>query len=417
MYLGIDFGTTNSAMAVSDGTTVRDVVFADGKTLQKTLFFFPEGDARNLQIGNSAAEAYEDSGADGRLVQSIKRHLAGSLDQLSFGNTTCSLVDLVALFLRFLRKEARTSTGINFEKVILGRPVRFDLDDEKDQRAARRLEQAAYQAGFQKVVFQLEPIAAALAYEQGVDHEHLVLVGDFGGGTSDFAIVRVGPRRGLQDRSKDVLSVSGVPLAGDALDRVIMKTQLLTLFGEHATYSLSPGLPQQPWTPSLLGQICDLHHLAILRNRQNEDYLRRMLVRVSDRTCVERVRDLIFHDLGFSLAREIERVKIGLSKDTTVQLRFHEASINIKRQITRSAFEAGAQSIVDKIADAVDQALKDARVKEKDIRRVFLTGGTSQVPMIRRVFTERFGMQAVKDGNVFSSVAQGMALSWPLLET
>ncbi|MFZ5476335.1 MAG: Hsp70 family protein [Myxococcota bacterium] len=410
MYLGIDFGTSNSAMAVSDGTGAESVRFADGKVLQRTVIFAPHG-GPPLVYGNEGIERYYGTDMEGRLMQSLKSYLPSSLDYVQLVGARVRLEDLVTLFLRYLRDAAREATGETFDRAVLGRPVVFSADPEKDARAAARLRAAALAAGFRAIAFQYEPIAAALAYERTVTTDEIVLVGDLGGGTSDFAVVRVGPGRGLRDRAKDVLAVGGVPVAGNAFDSAVMREVLLPWFGKGALFSLAAELPSTDWSPSLLQEVVDLWHIPMLKDRQTEDYLTRMRARVSDPVAVGRLHDLIFKDLGFYLAQEIEATKIALSTETEARLRFRDIDL----ALTRAEFERVTTGPREAIRVAMEDALARAGLAPGDVSRVFLTGGTSQIPSVRRVFEERFAR--VEAGDVFTSVAQGLALSWPLLET
>lgn len=414
MYLGIDFGTSNSALAVAEGGNVRDLVFRDGRTTQRSVMFFPN-DRKEIIFGNEGMQEYEESGMNGRLVQSIKRHLSAPLEQVMLGGKTWELHELAAAYLRFLREQAQEITGVDFRAAVIGRPVRFHEEDEWEVLAARRLEHAARQAGFERVAYQYEPIAAALDYERTVEREEIVFVGDFGGGTSDFAVVRVGPGRGLKNRAQDVLSISGVPVAGDALDTQLTRAELLPFFGKGITYSLSPGLPQQDWNPSLLYEVTNLYRLPFLKTRENRAYLHRMIARVSDPDRVRWLEELIFHDMGFSLARAVECAKIELSSHEEAHVHFHEGSISIDAPVTRWAFERASERIVAQMETAIDQALRLASIGPVEVSHVFLTGGTSQVPFVRDLFVKRFGEGKILVGDVFTSVSKGMALSWPLL--
>jgi hypothetical chaperone protein len=368
-------------------------------------------------MGNAAAQAYFKNQVLGRMIQSVKSHLASRLDELTLSGIRIRIEELVALFLREIRR-ASAAFGLPVEaldRVVLGRPVRFHLEPEADARAEARLLTAARLAGFKAVAFQYEPVAAALDYERRTSREELVLVGDLGGGTSDFAVVRVGPGRGLHDRARDVIATSGVPLAGNALDQDVMRGHVLDHFGGSATERMvADGREEVPWRPNILQSIVELPRIPLLRTRRNDDYLRRVEPRVTPLIVVTRIHDLIFRGLGFSLADTIEAAKIALSSEATTRIRFTAASIDVDADIDQPAYAATTRATVDRITASLDEVLERAGVSPGEISRVFLTGGTSQVPTIRKEFDDRFGVDRIVAGDLFTSVAYGLARSWPL---
>lgn len=419
LCLGLDFGTSNSVATLWMDGELRPV-----DPLQRSLFFIPDetfdGNAPGTRVllGNDAATAYFQHRVSGRLIQSIKSHLASNVDELSIAGSRVGIEALLGRFLSFLRERAAAVAGVPVERldrVVLGRPVRFHLDPAADARAERRLLRAAALAGFDAVAFQLEPVAAALDYELVTTAEELVLVGDLGGGTSDFALVRVGPGRGLHDRGRDVLATSGVPLAGNALDREVVRRRILDHFGARATMARfhADGEPL-PWHPSLLAEVVDLPRVPLLRTRGNEEYLRRVAPLIDPRIAVTRLHDLIFKGLGFSLAEAVEAAKVALSDAEATRLVYREESIDLDFPLDRPEWDTLTRPVVDRITGALDEVLAAGGVRPGDVSRVFLTGGTSQVPALRHAFDSRFGAERVFVGEVFTSVATGLARSWPL---
>ncbi len=121
-------------------------------------------------------------------------------------------------------------------EALMGRPVIFSEDKDRDQVAQDRLVRAAELAGFKNISFQLEPIAAALAYENSLEagKEQIVLVGDFGAGSSDFTIHKAGKKAGTKaQREQDILSVGGVYIGGDVFDSQIMREKVATYYGKN----------------------------------------------------------------------------------------------------------------------------------------------------------------------------------------
>ena len=218
--LGIDFGTSNSAMAVRQGAGAAQMIALEGAahTLPTALFFNAED--HQTHFGRDAVGQYL-AGNEGRLMRSLKSLLGSALlqDKTLVHNKLVSYQDIISLFLRMLAHKAEEALGGMPARVVLGRPVHFVDDDlARDQQAEDALRHAALGAGFEHVSFQLEPIAAALDYEQRIDHEALVLVVDIGGGTSDFTVVRLGPQRMARaERGSDVLATTGVHIGGTDL--------------------------------------------------------------------------------------------------------------------------------------------------------------------------------------------------------
>ncbi len=419
LCLGIDFGTSSSAVAAWVDGEVRALRIA-GAPLQRTLFFLPDDSHERgaIVLGNAAATAYSRDRVPGRMIQSVKAHLPSSIDELLLGGARVAIEALIGFFLRFLREEAAIELGVPVEAlshVVLGRPVRFHVDPVADARAERRLLRAARLAGFTAVAFQFEPVAAALDHERTVPEDELVVVGDLGGGTSDFAVVRVGPGRGLHDRGRDVLATSGIPLAGNALDRDVLRRHVLAHFGGDATYRrvLSDQGGTTPWRPHLLDSIVDLPRAPLLRSRRNEEYLRRMEPLVEPKIVLNRLHDLIFGGLSFPVAEAVERAKIALTDTPETRIRFAEETIQLDAPLSRTAFEETTADTVQRIVATLDEALQRAGVRADQVSRAFLTGGTSQVPALRRVFEQRFGGRVVV-GSLYTSVATGLARSWPL---
>ena len=242
-YCAIDFGTSNSAVAVPADTGMELVPLEPkhgerGRTMPTAVFYVAEGKELHTLpklYGRAAIAAYVD-GTDGRLMRSMKSVLGSALMEqhtdIGAGRSV-AFGDVIASYLLHLRKAAQVHAGREIERVVLGRPVFFvDDDAARDAAAQASLEAAAHAVGFKEVRFQYEPIAAAFHYEEQVAHEQTVIVADIGGGTSDFSVVRVGPeRRGHADRRADILASHGVHSAGTDFDRQVELARILPALG------------------------------------------------------------------------------------------------------------------------------------------------------------------------------------------
>jgi len=377
-----------------------------------TLMFFPH--ERAPVYGSRAIEAYLENDMNGRFIQSIKRHLPSpGFMETEVGGRIQSIEELVAGFLEHLKRAADAAAGRPVDRVLMGRPARFHADDARDALAERRLESAALMAGFREVAFQIEPIAAARAFERQLDREVLCLVGDLGGGTSDFTVIRLGPERaGRVDRRADVLGVSGVAVAGNDFDARLVWKEVTPLFGRDARYR-----PAGRWVavPTKLHYaMTRWHSLCFASTPQNLRELARVIRTSDDEVGLGRLETLLRDNLGYLLFQSVEAAKVGLSSADAADLTFDaggsaHGDILFSRRVTRSAFEAAIEREVGAMAGCLDGLLDDLGLTPDDVGVVFLTGGSSRVPRVMEIFRRRFGDRIV-DQDVFTSVGLGLGI-------
>jgi hypothetical chaperone protein len=406
---GIDFGTSNSAVALPSGTVVYLDPGAPLPRLFRSVLFFPEGESGYL-AGERAITEYLEH-AEGRLIQSVKSWLPSrTFTATHIRGRGVRLEELVAMILRRIREAAERVTNEPITEAVLGRPARFSPDDDADAYAERRLAEAAALAGFQKVRFLIEPIAAALAYEAGITRDELVLVADFGAGTSDFTLMRLGPgRRGRADRRGDVLASDGVRVGGDRFDAAIMRDRLLGYFGARSSYEVMDKRLRMP--SHIMGKLLSWHEMSFIRERSTQQVIERMLWSSDDVPAIEALQDLVHENLGFHLFRAIESAKIALSSEERTTLRFHQARIHIEERLSRVEFERASADLLAALADCADRLLERAGVGRAEVDAVFLTGGSSQIPAVRQLFVERFGAGRLRSADAFTSVAEGLGRS------
>lgn len=410
--LGIDFGTTNSAVSVRgpDGRP-RIVELAPGERVQRSVIFCdPDGD---VHFGNAAFAGYVAADLRGRLLRSLKAFLPHDVPKTTLGRQRLSFTELVAAYLQFVVRRAEEVLGDQVTEVVVGRPVRFHRDPDKDATGERRLREAIDLAGLSRCTLQLEPVAAAHRYEQGLTDDRTVLVGDFGGGTADFAVLRVGPGRVGGDRLDDILGTSGVARAGDALDARFMATFLMRYFGEGAKYEKRYSDAIDDWSHPIQRKIQRLYYLHLLREPDLRRRLERMEGRLTDPTVIPRLLQLVFDDLGYPMAWAIEQAKEELSRLPEADFRFAEFdadALNIETRVDVARFAAGSRAILDAYREAILLALDQARIAPAEVDDVFLTGGTSQLPFIRGLFAELLGEDKLRSGDSLTSVCEGLAL-------
>ena len=420
--IGIDFGTTNSsvALAAADAQVrLASFPFAAGITESYRSVLYLEqirtGAAKRLHSlsGPQAIEHYLHADEKGRLIQSLKSHLSSrSLTGTEIFGRRYTLEDLVSRMIKDLRRAAEEQFGRHIRHAVVGRPVRFVGAEttEEDDFAVARLRQSFLHAGFEHVDFEFEPVAAAYTYESTLDRDELILIGDFGGGTSDFSLLRVGP--GVRRRGRtpeDLLGNSGVGLAGDAFDaRIVRKLVSPALGSNSEARSLNKLLPAVPaWIYANLER---WHYLSFLRTNNVREILKSARIRALEPEKIQALIALIEEDLGYQLHQAVQRLKIELSHEETARFQFRDGSMNIQSVVTREEFESWIIDDLESIERCVDGLLDTSGIAADSVDRVFLTGGTSFVPAVRRIFETRFTAPRVRTGNEFTSVARGLAL-------
>ena len=419
MFVGMDFGTTNSAVAIACQDGAADVVrFATATgpapTLRSVLAFDKghRDSHRHIRplVGHEAIDAYLHGDGECRLLQSFKSYLTSrSFTSTAILGKTYSLEDLVALIVGHLRRTAE-ATGTKVERVVAGRPVRFVAEggEEEDDYATGRLVAAFAKAGVNQVVFEYEPIAAAYYYERSLAQDQTVLVADFGGGTSDFCLIRLGPGRARLPRPEAaIMGTAGIGIAGDAFDRRIVEHGLSAHFGKNTTYpSGGKILPMPAWIYAKLER---WHHVAFLNAPQTLRLLRDLQRHVEHPDQVEQLLALIEYNLGYHLYRAVEQAKLELSVADETLFRFDHAPVTMTRRITRTEFDLWIGKELAAVESCVDGLLDSTQIAAAKVDRVFLTGGSSLVPAVRAIFARRFGEDRISAGGEFISVATGLA--------
>ncbi len=420
--IGIDFGTTNSAVArVTPSGEVELATFPfDGALTDayRSLLYLEQIKERGRSTlksftGPEGIEQYLAAETKGRLIQSLKSFLSSRLLESTevFGKLY-TVEELIARILMDLRARAERQFGVTIDAVVAGRPVRFvgSSNASDDDFAQNRLQQAFQLAGFESGRFEMEPVAAAHYYESTLDHDELILIGDFGGGTSDFSLIHVGP--GVRQRGRkaeDLLGNAGVGVAGDAFDAKIIRHLVAPALGMGSEMrSLDKLLPVPSW---LYAKLERWHYLSFLRARDVTNTLRTIRTQAVEPERIEALIELIEDDLGYQLHRSVQRVKSELSAAPSAEFRFRSGSIDIRVGVERSSFEGWIGEELEKIADCVAGLLSASGAQSDDVDAVFLTGGSSYVPAVRAIFETRFGAERLRSGNEFTSVARGLALA------
>lgn len=412
--IGFDFGTTNSSIALATpGHPVRLAKFeySGGTTesYRSLLYLERHKDGARHTIkswsGPVGIDHYLAADDKGRLIQSLKSFLTSrSLQSTEIFGRRFQLEDLTANIMRDIRKAAEKQLGVAIHKATVGRPVRFvgSESDADDEYAESRLREGLLRAGFDEVSFEMEPVAAAHYYAQSVRQPELLLIGDFGGGTSDFSLLEVGPS------AVRVLANEGLALAGDAFDAKIIRYLVSPALGAGTTLNSNGKiLPVPGWVYYKLER---WHHLSFLRSKDTINMLESVARQAAEPAKIAALLYLVQHDLGYQLHRAVQRVKITLSHAEKSVFRFSDGDVELEQEVTRREFESWIEEELGNIGERVDALLTKAGVSQGSIDRVFLTGGSSLVPAVRTVFACRFGEDKLRTGDEFTSVAHGLAL-------
>jgi hypothetical chaperone protein len=411
--IGVDFGTTNSVVSLlePDGTTATmryPFGTAELDIIRSVLCFWDDGDRRGVTlrhaVGAAAIEAWLDDPLESRLMMSLKTYLA----QESFSQTrvfarSFSLEALIALFLRGILPEHDKRPHRTV--LVAGRPVRFAGNAPNDALGEQRLRAAYAAAGWAQIRTALEPEAAGYRFVRGLTAPAIVLIGDFGGGTSDFSVLRFDPG---SNRRVEALGHAGIGIAGDTFDYRIIDRVISPRLGKGSTYRVFD--TDLPVPPDYYSSFARWHRLSLMRTPRMMRDIEAVASKAAYPDRLRALLSLIRDELGFALYRAVSEVKAELSHAETARLHFAHADFAIDETITREDFEHWIAPDLAGIASTVSVALADAGLREDAVDHVFLTGGTSLVPAVRDLFVARFGAARITGGREFVSVAEGLAL-------
>ena len=412
--IGIDFGTTNSvvALARADGSvTTRSFATQGGAVdaYRSALMFWREGRPPQSRIahvsGPDALDMALGMTTEHRFLQSLKTHLSSRAFQETrlFGKLF-KLEDLIGVFL------SDVSAGLDDladTPLVSGRPVVFAGERPDEDLALGRLKSSYAKAGMPQVDFAYEPLGAAYWYARDLKQPQTMLVADFGGGTSDFSVMRFEP--GGAGRLEAIpLSHAGVGVAGDTFDYRIIEHAISPRLGKGTQYrSFEKLLPIPAHYHAAFAQ---WHRLSLMKSRETMAELKALIRDAVEPGKLEDLLTVIEYDLGYELYRAVSAAKIALSGADEAVLRFKQMDVSIERTIRRADFDDWIAGDVGSIEAALDRALMEADVAAGAIEAVFMTGGTSHVPAVRALFDRRFGAGRIHIGDAFRSVAGGLAL-------
>lgn len=414
--LGLDFGTSNSVLAWAQAQDLAHALPLEGgaNTLPTAVFYNAED--RTTHFGREAIRLYL-SGIEGRLMRSLKSLLGSPL----WGETTLvngqllSFQDIIAGFLNELRLRATQQLGRTPEHVVIGRPVHFvDDDPVRDAQAQEALRQAAHQAGWMNVSFQLEPIAAALDYERRISRESLVLVVDIGGGTSDFTVVRLGPERVTRaaqqgDRGSDVLATSGVHIGGTDYDQKLNLGHVMPLLG------LRHQGPRGREVPS--GVFYDLATWHLINWCYSPRAVREVQAlrdEYSNKQLHQRLMRVLQERLGHQIANEVEQAKINCSQSGQAsQIDLNHVETGLQALLSPSSMAEYLHDPLTRVVACAHECVRRAGLSKGQLDAIYLTGGSSALVPFQQALQAAFSGTPLVEGDLFGGVAAGLAYSNP----
>jgi hypothetical chaperone protein len=416
LSIGIDFGTSNTVVALADPQGRVEALTFDHrggnlKVYVTALCFWDErhgnGSRTQVEGGPWAIDQFLEGLTAHRFIQSFKSFAASrSFQETRIFRERYRFEDLLSTFLRTLKRHGGDRFDLSVRNVVIGRPVQFAGTHPDDDLAMGRYRAAFGKLGAGHARYVYEPVGAAFFYARQLDHDATVLVADFGGGTSDFSVMRFSRASG--SLLAEPLGHAGIGIAGDAFDYRIVDRVVSPRLGKGGSYRSMDKILSIP--NHYYANFARWNQLAMMKGSGDLKELRELARTALDPEPLEKFIDIVEYDLGFALYRSVSAAKVALSTHDRTDFRFHGEGVDIRATITRHDFERWIADDVTRIADTVDKALAEAGVTVGEIERVFLTGGTSFVPAIRRLFTDRFGEERLTSADQFESIAYGLAL-------
>ncbi len=406
--LGIDFGTSNSAVSFVGADGLARLVPLEGAaTAMPTAVFFNSED-QSTHFGREAVSLYL-AGVEGRLMRSLKSLLGSNLleEETQVGGGMLSFKAIISRFLGELRGRAARHLEHEPRRVVMGRPVHFvDDNPERDRRAQEALAQAAATAGFEQVSFELEPIAAALDYERRIARESLVLIVDIGGGTSDFTVVRLGPdRMHRPDRTDDILATAGIHIGGTDYDQKLNLQEVMPLLGFH---HIGPSGREVP-SPTFL----DLSSWHLIHWMYTPKMLRRardLRGSYADTRLHDRLMSVLEQRLGHRLASEVEQAKIHSSvHDEVARIDLSQVEAGLQAALGADEMGRHLNGLLQQVVQCAAECVSRAGLADDRLDAIYLTGGSSSLRPFQHLLQQRFPSIAIVEGDLFGGVASGLS--------
>lgn len=404
---GLDFGTSNTTLGTPIGTAPVLAELESGHTTIPSAIFYERDGA--VLIGRKAIETYVD-GTSGRLMRSLKSILGTALidETTNVGRERASFRDVIAYYLRVVKRRAEQAVGHELKHVVHGRPVHFvDNAPDADRKAEQTLRDIAHEIGFDDITFQFEPIAAALDYERQISEERIALIADIGGGTSDFSIVRLSPELHRKaDRTSDILANDGVRIGGVDFDRNLSLGVVMPLFG-HGSKMKRAGLDAPS---SYFHDLATWSSINNMYDRKIIPQIRQVRYEAAEPELFDRLVHLLEEQRGHTLAIGVEDAKIALSKSPRAGIPLDWIEPGLDVAVRRSDLLNHTKQLARRIGARIEICLEQARLTADNIDAVFLTGGSVQLAHVRSAIVEAVPTAQIVEGDTFGAVGKGLTI-------
>ncbi len=404
---GLDFGTSNTTLgSTRDGAPWMHALEGEQVTIPSAIFFGWSGEPT---FGRAAMATYVE-GVQGRLMRSLKSVLGTSLadETTAVGRRRLRFRDVIAIYVKEVKRRAEAEAGVVFESVVHGRPVHFvDGNPEGDRAAEAMLRDIAQEVGFREISFQYEPIAAALDYERQIDCEEIALIADIGGGTSDFSIIRLSPERHRKvERADDILANDGVRIGGVDFDRVLSLARLMPLLG-YGSPTTRPGRDVPGGAFHDLATWSNINRLYNDKSRRDLRAIRRDALRPE---LIDRMSHVLDREFGHTLAMQIEAAKIALSDRENILLDLAMIEAGLGVTLTRDEFATDTARLSGRISERIEACLRMAGVQKEAVTSLFLTGGSTRILHVAQAITSLMPQARVVEGDTFGAVGAGLTI-------
>lgn len=349
--IGIDLGTTNSAMAIMEEKNPKIIPNAEGDRTTPSVVAFTKDGERLVGV---LAKRQAITNAE-NTVRSIKRHM-GTDYKVKIQGKEYTPQEISAMILQKLKRDAENYLGEKITDAVITVPAYFTDAQRQATKDAGRI------AGFNVRRIINEPTAAALAYGLDKGKEQTVLIYDLGGGTFDVSLMDIG------DGVFEVLATNGNNrLGGDDFDKRVVEW-MIKEFKKDQGIDLS-----------------------------------------KDKAVLQRLYE----------AAEKAKIELSSAKSTNINLPFitadHSGPKHLDMTLTRAQFENLIEDLVQKTIPPLEQAMKDAKLKPEDVDKIILVGGSTRIPMVQKLLTDRFGNKIQKDVNPDEVVALGAAIQGAII--
>jgi hypothetical chaperone protein len=453
MWLGIDFGTTNTSAAIYDGKTIqyvsldpknesahnlRSMIYIDSYHkarlgVDAVQRFLSEDTGRPVLLEDKVVGTIEntvarqdrgvgdadeaitiiydvvisdDVGIRGRLLQSIKTALrSASYKGTQIFDRYYTVEELIALILGHVKHKAENALQQPLEYAVIGRPVTFSHDTETDCVAEEKIRQAAKLAGFSDIVFVHEPVAAAAFYASRAHKEETVLVFDFGGGTLDLTVLRI-----TATGEQNVLASVGVLVGGDDLDSAIMRDKVAPHLGTRSNIDFNFDGRPIPFPEHLAELLDQWQTIPTLTRPQNLEVIQRGIQYGDNRKAFEALETVATRNYGFALFQEIERAKIALSDQKHAAVVLQMESSQVKADISRSEFNELIADERSLVRHGIREVLAASGLKAEQIDAIVATGGSSSIPAFHALLNAEIPQAQLLVSDRFGSVTGGLAI-------